>query len=225
MDFCKKPILICTLGLLFGSVFLSSCKTSDSSQGTANVQSDKLDRATAEKILRDQSEALFSKDALTMDHATIENGPKELLDKLPDVEFLDELAAAGVVHERTERQEGGNTVYYYAPIAQKGISVGYPSDPRWEYVVVTLATNGIKRVTGVSQQGTDAEVETEVGLIPTDFYNRLLPKVQNTVAKCPPTGYFAYYCGRWPDQAKLSAVKTVTFEFKKFDDGWRLVQH
>jgi hypothetical protein len=236
MDFCKKLSLICTLCLLTGSVCLISCRKTDNSEGAANVQGDKLDRATAEKILRDHSDTLFRDDALTMDHVTVEQGEKDVLDRLPDVEFLQELAAAGVVRQRTDKQEGHDTVYYYAPIPQKGIKVQQPHD-RFEAVIITLATKGIKRVTGISQQGTDADVEAEVGLIPTDLYNRILPNVRDTVAKCPPPNtrapigadltsyYLAYFCyGRWPSEDKLSVVKTVTFKFKKFDDGWRLVK-
>src|ERR1017187_2492830 len=144
---------VCAIVLVLAAISLVSCHKSDSasSAATVSVNSDKLDRPTAEALLQKQSDTLFENDGLTMDHVTIETAQKELLDRLPDVAFLQELADAGVVQQKTEKQEGDVTAYHFAPIPQQGIKVIYPESPYYEDIIMTLATRGVKNVTGISQ--------------------------------------------------------------------------
>jgi hypothetical protein len=207
--------------LLLTSVCLVSCSGG------------KLDRAAAERILHNHSATLFHDDVLKIDHATSENysyaeyGLRPPQGKEPEVEFLDGLVAAGILRKGVEDHRGIDVTYHYEVIPQANVSVLYPNSMN-EDVILTMAMPEIKSVTGISQQGADAVVEAQVGLKPTDLYERTLPLVQNTVAKCPsivPPAIKPYYCAHWPNEAQLASAKTVSINFKKFDDGWRIVDN
>ena len=200
-----------------------------------NVSSEKLDRPTALAILQSAQDSILQNRAIKEDHLDVEYASKDVLEKSPDVSFLEALVAAGVVKPRLEVQKSAWVEYHYAPITQNDVAVIYPGTLN-EDIMMTLANKSITHVTGISQQGVDAVVEAEVGFEPTDLYKRIAPHVQALVAKCPASKQvvfpppsdpsnmeLAYFCGHWPRDGEFAAVEKVSFNFKKFDDGWKIL--
>lgn len=214
------------LGLLLPFVLISLCLTGCSDKT--------LTRSKAEEILREHPPKEITNDAYTNDHKTREayfvNEP-QTADFVADLAFLDALADSGILKREPDFQSttfNGPMVHrIYKVVAQPGITLLYAGSDD-EDAVFTLARPVIKGVTGISQDGTEATVVAEVGWDPTDIYKRSIPKVQAALDKCatvhgpPPFNNKPYYCYHWPTKGDLSTTKSVTFNFKRYDDGWRI---
>jgi hypothetical protein len=135
--------------------------------------------------------------------------------------FYQGLANAGVVKDELfKTSEGEGSVqtyqnYYYSLVPQPDISV--EEDDRAKWAVFVLDKLSIDEVTGISQEGSSAQIVAKVSYPFT--------AAANTLSKLR---------GKYDDQwgvtdcytvmQKLSQTPTETqnFQARKFDDGWRI---
>jgi hypothetical protein len=104
-----------------------------------------------------------------------------------------------------------------------------------------LARPSNPTITGITQQGIDADVDFTFEYSPTPLFTRISQLTKEDFAKCsekelwddgsvtsaalggnPPS-----YCRQnWPGQANIIATKKErgTIHFKRYDDGWRIVR-
>ena len=201
----------------------------------------KLDRSTAEKLLR--SSTAITGQTLTRDHTTQQqvepnSDHAELESDMGDVAFLDALTDSGLLRKEADKQIPGSsyapasTREIYTVIPQPGIQVLYPGGFD-EDAMYTLAHASVKRVTGISQDGNQATVVADIGWEPTELYKKSIGRIQPLFAKfdCPKGfvnslgGYTqSYFCTHWPTDQEMKSTHSVQFNFQKFDDGWRLMQ-
>jgi hypothetical protein len=217
-----------------------------------------LSRSTAERLLREKVNKELTAETGTTDLSWIEamwgSGKQYEQTKQSEqavFDFYNELVTAGVFRKKGERpvpckqerysavncKQGPNVIYAYETIPSADVRVLYPhqrlNGMSIETGVMVLARSTDVKVTGISEQGQDANVEFEVGYGATALYKRLLPIIQDSLAKCSLPGLSAnrpFLCARkeagdWPTEAQIREKKlTGSAEFKKYDDGWRVIQ-
>jgi len=219
----------------------------------SNAQGDKLGRPTALRILQ-KSGGL--KNEITADANTVveweevwwgrgTSYDQHQLYAQGDLDFHNRLVEVGVLRKKPDQVNPCNSVpgsgeicegrkfldFNFAVIPSADVRVTFPgqimNSRSIEFGTVVLARASDPKVTGITQEGTDAVVEIEFGYAPTSLYKNLLPLIQRALSICsvpelssnPPQ-----YCGHWPSEAEIRAKKeSGSLNFRKYDDGWRIV--
>jgi hypothetical protein len=210
---------------------------------------DQLDRETAEKLIRERHELPGNPLVLVLHSPAWIDGSPSRVDatRQSNLDFLESLAKAGVIRWQPEEKVpvtfvngsyvgGAETVRPFEAIPQENVKQRHGGPFEGDYVFLTLAVPGLKRVTGISQQEATAEVEVAVGLKPTPLNDRLQPLVVPILAHCGelPKDFLANHetdrlnfavsaiCKQWPTEGKLAFSEPFNFMFQKYDDGWRI---
>lgn len=123
-------------------------------------------------------------------------------------------------------------VYYFSVVAQPGVAFtqateGCRSTECRGNASFALAKPTFTSVTGVLQRGIEAEVEAQVTYSATTLYARLLDAEKKMQEKLKPSDLrylqpLRYY---WASVHDIQVVGTETrqYQFRRYDDGWRLV--
>ncbi|MDP9050548.1 MAG: hypothetical protein M3O31_07460 [Acidobacteriota bacterium] len=219
----NKRLFVLTV-LLVG-LCLNSCKDDNT-----------LDRQTAEKVLREHppkslASRLYDGDQPTH-QSTFADSARNNSSPNHEVVFLDGLVASGLLRRDPDVNDPVNGLIRetYEVIPQTGVKAYAPNTPMAD-AMFTLAQMKVKTVTGVSQTGTEATVTADLAWEPTDIYKRSIPNVRTSLDQCPPPSPDGriltprpHYCSNWLMDKDLAETKSVTFNFKKYDDGWRVVE-
>jgi hypothetical protein len=107
--------------------------------------------------------------------------------------------------------------YFYTAVGQPHISIKDGS------IIFLLNSLSIDEITGISQNGANADVQGKVSYVPTTAATTLDRIVQDAYSKFG-AGFVNPLTCPIPslDQAAKSWSETRPFGFKKFDDGWRV---
>jgi hypothetical protein len=172
-----------------------------------------------------------------------------------EIDFLNHLVEAGVLRKIPDtfaqcnpepdcREH--NKYINYLVIPSPDVEVQFQGMRQPESVWVELGHAVLARpsnptITGITQQGIDADVDFTFEYSPTPLFTRISQLTKEDFAKCserelwsdgspssaavggnPP----AYCRQNWPDQANIIATKKErgTIHFKRYDDGWRIVR-
>jgi len=160
--------------------------------------------------------------------------------------FYERLVAAGIVKAKaTQRGTGYDanyhpvpaTIYEYGPADPNVRTMRQPQPNQNGFVTpgmlsIKVAVAHFGKVTGVTQQGIDASADVEVSSATQPLAGRLSSAIQETLQKTAPVaagGSAACSTTVWAPlvpvmqrfQTSASQSTTVTFRFKKYDDGWR----
>ena len=123
-------------------------------------------------------------------------------------------------------------VYYFSVVAQPGVaftqaSEGCRSTECRGNASFVLAKPAFTSVTGVLQRGIEAEVEAQVTYSPTTLHARLLDAEKKMPEKLKPDDlkYLPPLRDYWASVHNIQVVGTETrqYQFRRYDDGWRLV--
>jgi hypothetical protein len=141
------------------------------------------------------------------------------------IAFLDRLTKVGVLGKGMKVPGlQGFVSYTYPIISQENVSSVYPNTQN-EIVLITLAKPVIKGVSGIRQEGSEAVVEASISAVPTDLYEKIGAEAKDLLAKCvsfpDPQPYF---CTRWPTATAIEKPQIRSFNFARYDDGWRLAE-
>lgn len=219
------------------------------SVGLLACSHDQLDRETAEELVRQRNELPGSPLVLVLHSPAWVDGSPSRTDatRQSNLDFLETLAKAGVIRWQPEKKVpvtfvngsyvgGAETVRPFEAIPQENVKQRHGGPFEGDYVFLTLAVPGLKRVTGVSQQQATAEAEVAVGPRPTALHDRLQPLVAPILARCGelPADSLANHetdqlnfavsaiCKEWPTEERLDFSQHLRYMFQKYDDGWRI---
>jgi hypothetical protein len=203
-----------------------------------------LSRGTAERALRGKVKTEITSDVLgRTDWWESQWGRGQNYEYMKafanaDMDYRNLLVAEGILKRppdtrmdfgctpKPECQQRDFSVYFQV-IPSAVVKSGYPGGP-YAYAILVLAKPSDPKVTGISEEGNDAIVEYEVGYTPTELYKRLSAKTQELMARCSLPSLsrnLPTFCTRWLSEAAIRDRKDHgQARFKKYDDGWRIVE-
>jgi hypothetical protein len=160
--------------------------------------------------------------------------------------FLNHLAEAGVLQKAPDtfwyecspqpECKEHNKWFNFSVITSRDVedfSKGmFISNENLEYIRIVLAKPSNPTVTGITQEGNNATVEFTYGYSPTPLYARIAQLTKDDFAKCSIPEIASekpLFCpgsnSSWPSENDIAAKKgTGSLQFKKYDDGWRIVK-
>jgi hypothetical protein len=130
-------------------------------------------------------------------------------------------------------------IYHFSVVAQPGVDFTQPQ-PRpgctdsWTapdsckgQATFEIAKAAFTSVTGISQQGIEAEVEAQLTYSPTKLYELLLvaeKKMQEELGPGDLSNVFSKFYWSSLHAAQVAGTATRRYQFRRYDDGWRLVR-
>lgn len=141
--------------------------------------------------------------------------------------FLDALKDAGYLKGPTSREHTlvwtSGVDYFYWPISRQ--DVASEQSPR---LTVMVSKPTITEVTGITSEGDTAVAECTVTNVPTETFKAINSILEKLSAKGQDpranawANSFIFDAGRWPAEESLSSQETRRYNFRKYDDGWRV---
>jgi len=159
------------------------------------------------------------------------------------IDFYSHLVDAGVLRKTADtfmncapqpECKEHNKIINFDVVSSPDVTAVYPSDREMEFASIVLGRPSEFTVTGVSQQGNDADVEFTAAYKVSSLYARIYPLIKDDLSKCsnqelwltpgammpnPPL-----YCRQnWPNVVSIVSKKiTGRAHFTRYDDGWRI---
>jgi hypothetical protein len=189
-------------------------------------QAEKLDRETAQTLLRESADAAGRGPTWSVDLLVFGSDPADQA-RLAFLKSL-EPAVVKLGSTKTVDEPGFSAIPWNKPKQVQRFEFE-AADPKTVASVLPLDTMKVahfkiavptyKEVTGIVQEGTQAVATVVVSYAPNDTYRAI------ATALAAGASHPGFKPATLPSEADLAQAVTRTFAFRRYDDGWRVQGH